>query len=215
MFLPIILVLSLLTGTGCAAMLVMATTNPDQKVRDAYMLFDQQYRPLPAERLIREAIARYQTRNDELGLAEAYRVYGFFFRSAALEKWQKFYESQGFYETNATFSNRYEKSIEYFEKSAALFEKHGTYDKLANVYLNMGFTYEFANQKSQACSAYKKSLIASDRFMKDHPGDLLNLPEGYSTYKEYIDRCLEENGTCPHFSTLLPVSIWYVVRNYG
>jgi len=172
-------------------MLGMATTNPDQRMRDAYMLFDQQDRPLPAERLIREATARYQARNDELGLAEAYRAYGFFFRSAAVEKWQGFYEANGFYERGATFANRHEKSIEYFEKSAAIFEKYGKHDRLANVYLNMGFTYEFANQPEKACDEYKKGLTSNQRYMKENPGTTVTLPKGFSSYEAYINPIMQ------------------------
>jgi hypothetical protein len=46
--------------SGCAAMGVVETGDPDKKIRDAYILFGEQQRPLPAERLIREAIAIYQ-----------------------------------------------------------------------------------------------------------------------------------------------------------
>lgn len=168
------------------------TTDPDKKVGYAYMLFDQQQRPLPAERLIREAIAIYEERNNELGLAEAYRAYGFFFRSGAVEKWQKHYESNAFMEAGTTYANRYDKSIEYFDKSAAILEKHKKYDALTNVYLNMGFTYEFAKQSEKACAQYNKSAISNREHMKNTPGASLTLPQGFTSYDAYVTSIKEK-----------------------
>lgn len=176
---------------GCAAVGVVETNDPAIKIKDAYALFDQQQRPLPAERLIRQAIEIYQNKNDDLGLAEAYRAYGFFFRSAAIEKWHKTYESAGFIETGAAFTNRYNKSIEYFEKSAAIFEKHQKFAELTNIYLNMGFTYEFANQPEKACEQYKKSVISNQRQIKEHPSAPVTLPQGFSSYEAYVTAILE------------------------
>ena len=176
---------------GCAAMGVVETNDPAVKIKDAYALFDQLLRPLPAERLIREAITIYQSKSDDLGLAEAYSAYGFFFRSAAIEKWHKTYESAGFIETGATFANRYDKSIECFEKSAAIFEKHQKFAELTNIYLNMGFTYEFANQPEKACEQYKKSAISHQRQIKDHPDARVTLPQGFSSYDAYVAAILE------------------------
>jgi hypothetical protein len=124
--------------TGCAAYGVPASSDPDQKLRDAYMLFDRKDRPLPAERLIREAITIYQEQNKEPALAEAYRAYGFFFRSQAVERWHKHYESSGFLEPGATYENRHDKSIEYFSRAAGILEKYQKHDRLSNIYLNMG-----------------------------------------------------------------------------
>jgi hypothetical protein len=82
---------------GCAAMGVVATDDPAGKLRDATALFGGYARPLPAERLIREAIDIYEKQNDSLGLAEAYRTYGLFFRSTSIEgPWSKLYRERGF-----------------------------------------------------------------------------------------------------------------------
>lgn len=176
---------------GCAAVGVLETNDPDIKIRDAYELFDHEQRPLPAERLIQQAIAIYQSNNDDLGLGGAYRAYGFFFRSASITKWHKIYEASAFIEAGATYVNRYDKSIEYFEKSAAIFEKHQNFSALTNIYLNMGFTYEFASQPEKACEQYKKSLICSQRQIKNHPDASVTLPQGFSSYETYITSILE------------------------
>ena len=136
---PWALLFSLLAFTGCAAIGVPATSDPAGKLRDATALFDRQDRPLPAERLIREALEIYQKNDDQLGVAEAYRTYGFFFRSASINgKWSKFYRDNGFLDRSATFDARYIKSIEYFEMARAIYSAHQRFDALTNVDLNTG-----------------------------------------------------------------------------
>ena len=185
----------IITLSGCAAALVPATSDPNKKIDYAYMLFDEQQRPLPAERLIREAIEAYGQQNNEIGLAEAYRAYGFFFRSSAVEKGRKIYEENGFLDKSATYSNRYQKSIEYFERSAKLFAKNNMYDNLTNIYLNMGFTYEFAKQDGKACEAYQRSLVANSKFMEGNPGTPVALPKGFvGTYEDYVTGFLKRLG---------------------
>ena len=176
---------------GCAAMGVPETSDPDKKVGHAYMLFDQQQRPLPAERLIREAITLYQEKNNALGLAEAYRAYGFFFRSSAIEKLHKHYELNGFMENEATYANRYDKSIEYFERSAAILEEHQKNDTLTNVHLNMGFTHELAKQPEKACAEYSKSIVSNQMHSKNNPNASLTLPQGFSSYEAYVNSIME------------------------
>jgi tetratricopeptide (TPR) repeat protein len=178
--------------SSCSAMLVPATSDPGKKIENAYILFDEQQRPLPAEQLIKESVDTYKQENNEMGLAEAYRAYGFFFRSSAVEKWRKHYETDGFLDKTATYSNRYDKSIEYFDQSARLFAKNGKYDKVTNVYLKMGFTYEFAGRNEKACESYTASLDTNARFAKDNPGASLTLPKGFSgTYEDYINGFLK------------------------
>src|SRR5438094_2651181 len=107
---PRSLLLSLLAFAGCAAFGVPATSDPAGKLRDATALFDRQDRPLPAERLIREALEVYQRNGDQLGVAEAYRTYGFFFRARSVGgKWSKFYRDNGFLDRSETFDTRYMK----------------------------------------------------------------------------------------------------------
>jgi len=143
---------SLLAFAGCAAFGVPATSDSAGKLRDATALFDRQDRPLPAERLIREALEVYQRNGDQLGVAEAYRTYGFFFRARSVGgKWSKFYRDNGFLDRSATFDTRYMKSIEYFEMARAIFSAHQRFDALTNVDLNMGFTFELmGNAKLRA-----------------------------------------------------------------
>lgn len=75
--------------SGCAAIGVPATNDPDKKIGYAYSYSIGSKGRCRRSALIREAIAIHQEKNNDLGLAEAYRAYGFFFRSAAVKKWHQ------------------------------------------------------------------------------------------------------------------------------
>src|SRR3989338_648543 len=97
--------------TGCAAVGVPHTSNPDKKLRYAESLFNNEDRPLPAQDLIMEAIDKYKTNGDDVGLANAYRTYAFFLQSPAVGRWSK----MSFEDKTVTHENRFGKSVEYWE----------------------------------------------------------------------------------------------------
>lgn len=172
---------------GCAGIGVVATSDPMAKLADARSLFDEQDRPLLAERLIREAIAICESKPDPLCLARGHREYGFFFRSASIDgKWAKYYQLNGFLEPSATFDGRYQKSIEYFEKAREAFSRLERFDMLTNVNLNMGFTYELMGAPKLACSAFDASLASNHENLRRNPDAGLSLPKGFATYDEYL-----------------------------
>ena len=184
---PWSLLFSLLAFAGCAAIGVPATSDPAGKLRDATALFDRQDRPLPAERLIREALEIYQKNGDQLGVAEAYRTYGFFFRSGSVGgKWSKFYRNNGFLERSATFDTRYTKSIEYFEMARAIFSAHQRFDALTNVDLNIGFTFELMGDRQAACQAFDRSRQDNTELLRRKPGTRIELPQGVATYEQFL-----------------------------
>ena len=171
---------------GCAGVGVVATSDPAAKLHDAGYLFDQADRPLIAERLIREAIEIYEKNNDQLGLAEAYREYGFFFRSRSIEgKWNKFYRENGFLDKSATFDTRYAKSIEYFEKARIIFTENNRFDALTNVNMNMGFTYVAMGNREAACQAFDRALESYHENIRQNPTAKPVLPQGFSSYEDY------------------------------
>jgi tetratricopeptide (TPR) repeat protein len=142
---------------GCAAAFVPATSDPQEKLNWAGGLVHMGSRPLAAERLIQEAITIYKQRDDEVGLAGAYRVYASFFTSPAIEQWRKWYAKHRFLDKTATVDDRYAKSIEYFQKAAAIYTQHNRTDWLTYVNLNMGLTYEQMGDRDAACRAFERS----------------------------------------------------------
>ncbi len=180
--------------SGCAGLGVVALSDPAAKLRAAGDLFDRQDRPLIAERLIREAIESYQKNNDKLGLADAYRTYGFFFRSSAIEgKWSKHYRDNGFLDKSASFDARYGKSIEYLEKARIIFADYKRFDALTNVNLNMGFTYEVMGYGAAACEAFDRS-VENNRDNLQIAKAKIALPQGFATYEEFLAPHRERAG---------------------
>src|SRR5207245_9573544 len=66
---------------ACGGAGVPYTRDSERKLGWARELYLNQHRPIPAERLIKEAIEICQERNDQLGLARAYSMYGRFLQS--------------------------------------------------------------------------------------------------------------------------------------
>jgi len=170
---------------GCSAAGVVASSDPQQKLADADALLDQG-RPLPAERLIAEAVQRCTAAGDQLCLADAYRGYGLFFMSSALASQKDRYTTQGFRDTTATYEQRYVKANEYLEKSRAINAHAGRFEVVTNLNLNRGFAYEMAGDKSAACQAYVDSLAASRENARLKPGAVIQVPAKYGTFEQYI-----------------------------
>lgn len=171
---------------GCAAMGVPETNDPREKLKWANELFDRQARPLPAERLINEAISICTQNNDRECLAQAYITYGFFFRSRSIEKWQKIYREQGFKDKTATYDTRSLMSKEYFEKAIPIWTELGRFDGLTHAYLNLGFAYEFLDNKAGACEPYIKSLESYLKNIELNPSANVVLPKGFTKYEDYL-----------------------------
>ena len=177
-------VLSILCG--CAGIAPDAKLDTQSKLREAVDLYANQDRPLVADRLIREATETYLSSGDQLGLAEAYRTYGFFLRSQSVEgKWSKYYRENGFLDRSVSFDTRYEKSIDYLEKARAIFERYGRFDALTNVNLNIGFTYEVLGNLDAACRAFDRSA-GNNRDSLESAKMKVALPKGVATYEDFL-----------------------------
>ena len=178
--------LSLVLG-GCAGTGNDAMPDLAAQLQTAERLYEEQGNALTAETLIRETMEAYRTRNDQLGLAEAYRAYAFFLRSGVIEgKWSEHYKSVGFLDPSVTFATRYEKSIDYLEKARAIFSTYGRYDALTNINLNIGFTYEVLGNPEAACRAFENSIGSNREGLERHAKLQIGLPKGYATYEDFL-----------------------------
>ncbi|HKT32577.1 MAG TPA: hypothetical protein VJS89_08820 [Gammaproteobacteria bacterium] len=173
---------------GCEAMLVPYTSNPRTKLADAIVLIQDQNRPLPAERLIRDAINTYKNEHDEFGLAQAYKMYGFFFRSPTVTSWEKFYTAHGFLDKTATWQERYQKSIQYYEMANEIFASHQQYDWMSNVDMKLAVVYLDLNNKDAACQEYDRALYDSNRYKALHPDATFQLPTGVSSMEQFVSQ---------------------------
>jgi tetratricopeptide (TPR) repeat protein len=187
----IVLVGSLLTA--CAGVGIVATADPLTKLNDAAVLFGQKDRPLPAERLILEAITIYQHNNDPHGLGNAYREYADLLTSPAVARRESHYRRDGFIDKSITFDNRlakanefYGKALEFYNQAAPQLRNAGHYDALTNVYVNMAWVHLALGQKEQACTDFDHTLEAYTQNMEHTPSAKPNFPARFSSLPEAL-----------------------------
>jgi len=173
----LVALLGALLLSGCAGFGIVATSDPLTKLNDAADLFERQDRPLPAERLIREAIAIYQEDNDLHGLGNAYREYGDLLRSPAVAKWETVYRRDGFLDKSVTFDNRlakasenFTKALEYYQRSEQQLRDSAKFDALTNVYYNMAWCHYLLNEHDKACGYFDKTVDAYNENIRRNPG---------------------------------------------
>ena len=181
---------------GCAGIFGRSTDDPAVKLKWASELYASQDDPVPAERLIIEALETYKKQNDQPGMAEAYRQYGLFFRSNAVGKFAEHYREEGFLDRTANFKDRYNRAIVYFNKSKDIFIELKQYDALSNLYISLAKTYDLMNRLEEACSAFDQSLESHDAFTKANPDAKSLRSEETENYEEYIGIMKKQAG-CP------------------
>lgn len=179
---------------GCEAIGVPFTDDPSKKLGMAVELLDHENRPLPAERLIEEAISIYKSNNDEAGLAGANDVYGYFFRSVTVSNWGKYFMEHPFIDKSATYQGRYAKSRDYYQLAANTYMSKGMLDKAANIHYSIGITYELQQDKNSACAMFDQAIADHAGYESSHPGITYNLPAGVKTYQEYVQREKQKVG---------------------
>lgn len=181
--------------TGCAAVGVPVTLNPEKKLRYAESLFNDSGRPFPAEPLIFEAIEIYRDNNDEVGLADAYQTYAYFLQSQSLSSFEKDYQKYGFMDKTIVYDNRYEKALEYWLKSLRLFERNSRNADASNIYYNIGrLQFMVFDDKKAACENYDKSISSHNKHMEEYPNETVVLDPRFDTFEEYINALKEEVG---------------------
>ena len=179
--------------SGCAA---RSTSDPALKLKWASEDFSSKDNPVEAEKLIREAIDIYELKRNQLGLAEAYRQYGLFYRSNAVSKYEEHYQRNGFLDEKVRFKDRYAKAIEYFNKSKDIYASYGHYDILSNIYISLAKTYDIMNRQDEACEAFSKSIESFRRIKMENQEAQEQRSQEISSYMEYVDLMKKQAG-CP------------------
>jgi hypothetical protein len=188
--------------SGCAGVGIVSTSDPGEKLNDAEVLFLKKNRPVPAEKLIQEALVIYQERDDSHGLGNAHREYGDLLRSPAVASWEPSYrKSGGFLDKSITFDNRLKKASEHYATALEYYRRAeqqelaaSKYDALTNVYYNMAWSNLALGARDEACSDFDRSLQAYNENMRRNPTahpyggrDSRTLPEMLSLVKQQAD----------------------------
>jgi tetratricopeptide (TPR) repeat protein len=187
----------LTTLVGCATLFRSAPEDPSEQLRAATELFSSKDEPIEAEELLRDVVEVYEKNQDQLGLAEAYRQFGLFYRSNAVKKFEKYYLEEGFLDKTVKFSTRYDKAIEYFNKAKDIFAADKQYAVLSSLQLSLAKTYDLMNQHENACTAFDQSLENHHAFKRSAAPDALELrAEELANYEEYLGLMKKQVG-CP------------------
>jgi len=100
--------------SGCAA---SSTNDPALKLTWAAEEFGWEEDPIAAEELLHGSMEIYRKQMNRLGLAETYWQHGLFLRSHSVTKSKEHYQQEGFLDETIRYDTRYEKALEYFNKS--------------------------------------------------------------------------------------------------
>lgn len=175
---------------GCAAMGVVESSDPQVKLNDAEYLYRNYDRPLPAEKLIFEAIEIYQKQGNSRGLGNAHRAYGDLLLSGSMAKWGK---KMHYHDKSVTYDNRIAKSSEYFTKALEYYQasekqplEAKQFDNLTNLYFNMGWSYFRLNELKKSCSFYDKSLEAYAENIRRDPTAKPIAPSNFASYPDLV-----------------------------
>lgn len=177
---------------GCAAVGVSSSADPEKKITDAEHLLDQG-RPLPADRLIHEAIAIYRERDDPHRLGYAYGLYGELLQSNAINRAEVPFMQNGFQDKSVTLANRFDKSAEYtrmamaqYEQAIARHQRAEKYDALTNAHLHLASLHQRLLEKDAACTNFRKALDAYGLNLQRNPRAKPQTPRSGQTLPEYL-----------------------------
>jgi tetratricopeptide (TPR) repeat protein len=185
----------LTTLLGCATVFQGKPDDPSVNLRKATELFSSKDEPVQAEKMLRDVIAAYEKNQDDLGLAEAYRQFGLFYRSNAVSKFEKYYRKEGFIDKSVKFSTRYEKAIEYFNKAKDIFATDKQFNVLSNLQLSIAKTYDLMDQHEAACQAIEKGMENHLAYKQAaSPEDLELHAEEITNYAQYIELMKKQTG---------------------
>lgn len=184
----IVLMVTLLTS--CTGVGYVATSDPHEKLRQAYSLMSED-RPLLAEDTIGKALKTYDENNDGLGQAEAYYAYGILYSDDSYRgRWRKLFEKMG------TYDEDYSRCINNYEKAKRLFESSSSEIGVVKSLLGVGRCYAGRNDYASACNTYSSALTRysegkksgaitkEPQFFDDRYKNTGEVIEGYMKYEK-------------------------------
>ncbi len=147
------------------------------KLNDAQVLFAERNRPIPAEKLIQEAIVIYEQRDDAHGLGNAWREYADFLESPAVTAWDSSDNDLGnFHDETVNSGDRqtvvaqlYRRALSYYDRAESELKVARQYDALTNVYFNSAWAHWKLGEIAEACADYNLAIDAYHENMEINP----------------------------------------------
>ena len=178
--------------SACSGVGIPATDDPYAKISQAEYLYSGPGRAAQARRLLNEAIATFQEKGDDAGLAAAYRQYGFLARLEGARDDVIFIRKSD--PKTAPPREDLDLSDNYFKRSVDLFLRTNRPDMASNVYYNLGVNSYFRGERPESCAYMDKALEASRQAAAQQPGRAVDLPRGVRSYAEWIGKAKAEAG---------------------
>lgn len=140
--------------SGCDAALVPHTSDPGQKICNAYEMMESQGRFIPAKRFIEDAEKIYKEEGNKEGLAETYHTFGNLYKHGHVGKLENKYRD-------------YDLSRQYFQRAYDLYNELG--DDMGRAKCLLGIAQTLQNDKIKECEYLKKSLEVYYEGKKKNP----------------------------------------------
>ena len=181
----IILLISL---TGCSAVGVVETNDPHEKIEQAIYLLISENRPIPADKLLAQAINIFEQQHDQMGLVRAYRARGHFLLSDSVKNNSKFFINHGFFIDGDVYNKREEKAIEYFLKIRAILDGDTRPLYSAKTQINMTLTEMYAKYSDtpkNVCKYLKDATFYHSKLEEESNGQNVAPLSGYNRFIDF------------------------------
>ncbi len=185
----LILLSLLLILVGCEGVGLLASSNPDTKLRQAYWMMEQN-RALKAEALINQAIILAQNKGNKVALAEAYFTYGNLYKNWSYHEgdFVNYFKKQG------TYDGTYMKSITNFQHAVELFKNISDETGVVKSLVGIGNAYSARGDSEKAREAYQQAL---ERYNKAKQKGRIEEPvlrDDFNNMGEVIEYFLKEEA---------------------
>jgi len=145
--LPIILLASALL-VGCSAAGVIHSNDPSVKISQAYELKSQS-RPIPAQKLLQEALVIYKAENNKEGEARVYLGLGDLYKSQSYQSQAETFKRWNEYQS-------YSDAAKYYLKAGVIYEGNLDYWSLSRTYSAAGDAHILNGEVKDSCNLYEK-----------------------------------------------------------
>ena len=192
MFRRLLITAIVLVLSACSAAGVMKTSDPQQKLADAYNLLEVG-RPIPAERLMNEAIAQFKEKNDFYQLGVSQFMYGQFIRSKSFD-WPLFRQQYPKTETaeqrNALAATFFNEAIANFEKAIA--DPALPHDVRTGYYWRVYLANLELQNKSAMCASLQSMDVSNKAYQAKNPGAKVYVHPPHKTFEEFISATMSK-----------------------
>jgi hypothetical protein len=171
---------------GCAAVGVPATSDPFEKVNQAWQLM-YEGRPFPSERLALNALSEFEKESNFLGIAKANSFLGIFYSSSAYRSGKDLYIKQGTYDSGIS------KSLSHLEAAKEAWIEINDLWGASTMQLAMGDSYISQGNKSKACAMYKESLNTYNREDAVFAGRVHTYNTQYGDYPDLLNALISRS----------------------